>query len=65
MGWVVSFNVHAHKFITGHVVLHAMEFFEDTKEVVEVFKAHMFDAKVLNDEAELDGSPFLVPETRC
>ncbi len=65
VGCVVSFNVHACKFITGHAVLQAMEFLENTKEVVEVFKAHIFDAKVINDEAELDGPPFVVPETRC
>jgi hypothetical protein len=42
-----------------------MEFLEETEEVVEVFKAHIFDAKVVNDEAELDRSSFVVPETRC
>jgi hypothetical protein len=65
VGSVVPFNVHTSKFIAGHVVLDAMEFLEDTKEVVEVFQAHIFDAKVVYDEAELDRSPFVVPETRC
>jgi hypothetical protein len=65
VGSIVAFNVHASKFIASHVVLDAMEFLEDTKEVVEVFKAHIFDAKVLYDEAELDGSPFVASETRC
>ncbi len=37
VGSVVPFNVHASKFISGHVVLDAMEFLEDTKEVIEVF----------------------------
>jgi hypothetical protein len=64
-GCVVPFNVHASKFISGFAALHTMEFLEDTKEVVEVFKAHIFNAKVVNDEGELDGSPFVVPETRC
>jgi hypothetical protein len=36
-GSIVPFNVHASKFITGHVALDAMEFLEDIKEVVEVF----------------------------
>jgi hypothetical protein len=36
-GNTVLLNVHASKFIAGHVVLHAMEFLEDTEEVVEVF----------------------------
>ncbi len=64
-GSVVPFNVHASKFIAGHVVSHAMEFLEDTKEVVEVFQAHVFDTKVVDDEAELDVSPFVAPETKC
>ncbi len=34
-GSVVPFNVHASKFIAGHVVLHTMEFLEDTEEVVK------------------------------
>ena len=57
-GSVVPFNVHARKFIACHVVLHAMEFLEDTKEVVEVFKVHVFNTKVVYNEAELDGSSF-------
>jgi hypothetical protein len=34
---IIPFNVHASKFIACHVVLHAMEFLEDIKEVGEVF----------------------------
>ncbi len=64
-GNVVPFNVHASKFIAGHIVLHAMEFLEDTEEVVEVFKAHIFNTKVVYNKVELDGSPFVVPETGC
>jgi hypothetical protein len=47
VGSIVPFNVHASKFIAGHVVLDAMEFLEDTKKVVEVFQAHVFNAKVI------------------
>jgi hypothetical protein len=66
VGSVVPFNVHASKFIAGHVVLHAMEFLEDAEEVVvEVFQAHVFDTKVVYNETELDGSPFVAAETRC
>ncbi len=64
-GFVVPFNVYARKYIADHVVLNAMEFLEDTKEVVEVFKTHILKTKVIYNEAELDGSPFVVPETRC
>jgi hypothetical protein len=42
---IVPLNVHARKFIAGHIVLHAMEFLEDTKEVSEVFQAHVFNTK--------------------
>jgi hypothetical protein len=62
---VVPFNVNASKFIACHVVLHTMEFLENAEEVVEVFQAHVFDTKVVYDETELDGSPFVAPETRC
>jgi hypothetical protein len=65
VGSIVPFNVHASKFIASHVVLDALEFLQDTKEVVEVFKAHVFDAKVVYNEAELFGSPFVAPETGC
>jgi hypothetical protein len=65
VGSVVPFNVHASKFSAGHVVFDTMEFLEDTKEVVEVFQAHIFDAKFVYNEAELDGSPFVVLETVC
>jgi hypothetical protein len=34
---IVSFDVHASKFIACHVVLDAMEFLEDIEEVGEVF----------------------------
>jgi hypothetical protein len=64
-GSVVPFNVHASKFIAGHVVLHNMEFLEDTKEIVEVFKAHVFNTKVVYNKEELDGSPYVMPETGC
>jgi hypothetical protein len=64
-GSIVPFNVHASKFIAGHVVLHAPEFLEDTEEVVEVFKAYVFNTKVIYEKAELDGSPFMAPETGC
>ncbi len=64
-GRVFPFNFRAHKFIAGHIVLHAIELLQDTKEVVEVFLANVFDTKVAYDETELDGSPFMAPETGC
>jgi hypothetical protein len=62
VGCVVPFNVNACKFITGHVVLHTMEFLEDTKEVVEVFETHLYNTKIIYNKVELDGPPCGVPE---
>ena len=44
--------------------LDPMESLEKIKEVVEVFNSNIFYAKVINNEAELDGKPFVAPETR-
>ncbi len=33
--------------------------------MVEVFESNVFDAKIVNDKAELDGTPFVVPKSRC
>jgi hypothetical protein len=41
-----------------------MEFLEKIKEMVEVFDSNIFDPKVIYDEAELDGVPFVAPEAR-
>ncbi len=62
--YVVPFDINTHKFITSHVVLDPMEFLEKIKEVVEVFDFNIFYPKVIYNEAELDGTPFVVPETR-
>ncbi len=62
---IIPFDVHASKFIACHVVMDAMEFLEDIEKVGEVFETHIFYTKVVNNEAELDGSPFVVPETGC
>jgi hypothetical protein len=40
-----------------------MELLEKIKEVVEVFDCNIFYPKVIYDEAELDGTPFVAPET--
>ena len=41
-----------------------MEFLEKIKEMVEVFDPNTFNPKVIYDEAELDGAPFVAPEAR-
>ena len=41
-----------------------MEFLEQIKEMIEVFDPNIFDSKVINDKAELNGTPFVAPEAR-
>jgi hypothetical protein len=41
-----------------------MEFLEQIMEMVEVFDSNIFDPKVIYDEAELNGAPFVAPEAR-
>ncbi len=57
----VPFDVNASKLVTCHVELHPMIFLEEVNEMVEVFNAHVFHTKVIDNEAELDGSPFVAP----
>jgi hypothetical protein len=38
-------------------------FLRSVEEIVEVFNAYIFNAKVINNKAELDGMPFMAPET--
>jgi hypothetical protein len=41
-----------------------VKFLEKIKEVVEVFDSNIFYPKVINNQIELDGTPFVAPETR-
>jgi hypothetical protein len=41
-----------------------MEFLEQIKEMIEVFDPNIFDSKVIDNEAELNGAPFVAPEAR-
>ncbi len=61
-GCIVSFDVNTCKFVAGHVELDPMELLEHIAEMVEVFKPNILHPKVINDETELDGMPFVVPE---
>ncbi len=56
--------INTRKFISGHVALDPVEFLENVQEVVEVFDSNIFHTKVIYYEAELDGTPFVAPETR-
>ena len=64
MFYVVPFDINTHKFISSHVELDPTEFLEKIKEMVEVFDSNILDPKVIYDEAELDGVPFVAPEAR-
>jgi hypothetical protein len=44
--------------------LDPVKFLENFQEVVEVFNSDVFHTKVIYDEAELDWTPFVAPETR-
>ncbi len=61
---IVPFNIDTRKLIAGYVELDPVEFLENVQEVVEVFDSDIFYAKVIYDEAELDRTPFVAPETR-
>jgi hypothetical protein len=61
-GCIVPFDVNTHKFVAGHVELKPMELLEHIAEMVEVFKPNILHPKVINNETELDGRPFVVPE---
>jgi hypothetical protein len=41
--------------------LDPVEFLENVQEVVEVFDSNVFYTKIIYDEAELDGMPFVAP----
>jgi hypothetical protein len=40
-----------------------MEFFKWLQKKVEMFNSDVFDTKVINDEAELEWTPFVAPKT--
>jgi hypothetical protein len=61
---IVPFDVDTGKLVPYHVELYSMKFIENIKEVIEVFYSDIFYSKVINNEAELDGMPFVAPEAR-
>ena len=38
---------------------------EDAEEVVGMFAADVFDAKIVDDQYKLDGAPYVSPKARC
>jgi hypothetical protein len=61
-GCKVPFDVDIHKFVASNVELDLMELLEHIAEMVEVFNPNIIHPKVINYEAELDGTPFVAPE---
>jgi hypothetical protein len=61
-GCIVPFDVNTHKFVAGHVELDPIKLLESITEMVEVFKPIILHPKVINNETELDGMPFMAPK---
>ncbi len=61
-GGIVPFNVDAGKLFAFPVLRHLIVLIEDAQEVVGVFASDIFDAKVVDDEDELDRAPYMLPE---
>jgi hypothetical protein len=61
---IIPANGNAGKFVPSHVALDTMVFLEYIQKKVEVFDSNIFYAKVVDDEAELVGMPFVAPEAR-
>jgi hypothetical protein len=59
---IIPFDVHASKFVTGHVELHSVVLLEKFQEMVEYFNSSIFYTKVVHNKAELDGMLFVVPK---
>jgi len=62
---IIPFDGDASKFVASHVELYPMKFPEKVKQIVEMFNANIFYTKVIHNEAELKGVPFMAPETGC
>ncbi len=62
VGCVVPFDVNTRKLVASHVELDPMELLEDIAEMIEVFYHNILYPKVINNETELDGMPFVVPK---
>jgi hypothetical protein len=60
---IIPLDGNASKFVSGHVILHTVEFFKMLQQKVEMFNANVFDPKVIHDEAKLEWLPFMVPKS--
>jgi hypothetical protein len=62
VGCIVPFDVNTRKVVANHIELNPMKLFENIAKMVEVFYPNIFHPKVINNETELDGMPFVAPE---
>ncbi len=61
---VIPFDVNTRKFVTSHIELDSVELLKNIAEMVEVFEPNILHPKVINDETEPDGTPFVAPEAQ-
>ena len=61
---IVPVDANPCKLVACHVELYTVKVPEKVQEMIEVYDSHVFNTKVINYEAELDGLPFVAPETR-
>ena len=50
---IIPLDGDAGKFVSRHVELYPMKFFEKIKKIVEMFNPNIFHTKVIHNEAEL------------
>ncbi len=60
---IIPFDGDAREFVTGHVELYPMVLFENIEEKIEVLNPHIFHTEIINNQAELDGMPFVTPKS--
>ncbi len=61
---IIPFDVNACQFIPRHVDLQTVVLLEKIQEMVEVLESDTFDTKIINNQAELKGMPFVGLESR-
>jgi hypothetical protein len=60
---IIPFDGDAPEFVAGHVELYLVVLFEKIEEKIKVLDPHVFHTKIINDEAEFDGMPFVMPKS--
>ncbi len=58
-------NIQDHNLVACHIGLDLAVSLQDREEMVKVFDAHVLNAKIINNEAELYWPPFVFPNIWC